>query len=149
MQQWLLQYRPATVCSVMSANALFHAVGYKLLCPDYVMPRALCARHHHYHSRNPMPTLPVAISFDSLCGQLFGMGEKLHWLTKRRAWGLLKLSCFVCYLEELSACHCTASVGCQFACKKSQARNHVQHICSITTDCILKDALRWKQIKDV
>ena len=40
-----------------------------------------------------------SISFDSLCGQLFSMEEKLHWLTKRREGGRLKLRSFVCYLE--------------------------------------------------
>ena len=42
-----------------------------------------------------------AVSFDCLCGQLFSMAEKLHWLTKSCwGWRAIKTEEFVCYLEK-------------------------------------------------
>ena len=60
-------------------------------CPGRFYPDTIIIIH-------AIQCLP-SLSFDSLCGQLFSMEEKLHWLTARREGGRLKLRSFVCYLK--------------------------------------------------
>ena len=96
---YVYQTRATVCCRVMPANALFHAVGNKLLCPDYVMPRALLPRHHHYHSRNTMPTLFIFWFF--MWTIIFNGGE-IRVVNRKEGRGAIKAEKF-CLLSEISS----------------------------------------------
>ena len=106
----MMKIHRATVCSVMPANALFHAVGNKLLCPDYVMPAAFSPRHCHYHSRDTMRTLRPGCFFWLFMwtiifngGEITLVNQKLLRLEER---GRLKQKSLFVILKSLSNGKC-------------------------------------------
>ena len=100
MRHWLYLWRPlsAALCPQMpsSLQSAINCYAQTMSCPRHFRPDTVIIIHAIQCALSG-----PAVSFDCLCGQLFSMAEKLHWLTKSCwGWRAIKTEEFVCYLEK-------------------------------------------------